>query len=683
MFFREKDSKKSKNTTLQLVENIRNGKNIRQNIVISLGVNFDIPENDRKDVAKAVEQKLLGQETLFLYPQISAIADRIVKRIQTDGKWKTKKKKAKTKTYNEKTKENGEHIEYDEKTIESDEHIEKVYIDRVNHGHDRILGPLLIGHTFWQRLGFPDILKQCGFRPPQINTAEISVLDRLIAQDSEHAIPSWIRTTAVEDLIDKAAEDFADDRFYNISDKLLDNKYFIEEQLYQREKSLFNLNNSVYLYDLTNTYFEGLCKANPKAKFSKNQKEKRTDCRQIVIALVLDQEGFIRRHYTFDGKMTDVKSLEHILKALKADFQDAQLPTIIMDRGLVCDDNIKLLNSYDLKYIVITRSGEEKQFIDDFVNADFKVLKENKNNKIEVLIKKEADETFLLCKSKLKKAKEQSMRNQAELRLDKDISNLANSIKTGKRVDPLSIEQAIGRIKERHSKVSHYYEIEYVPFSFDYQIPKDEVVCKRLFNSLLKLKEKADQYKTSHITVISKLEELSHKYPQDYEKITVTVKEPYFNGEPTDEKKGNLQALDGNYLLKTNRNDLTDADIWNMYVMLTRVENAFRKLKKELKIRPNYHQKEIRVDGHVNITILAYHLLHSIEYTLREHNCRSSWDTIKRVVSSHTYSTIVLPTPNGTVIHLRKAGILEPIHEKIYEMLKVNVDDLPAKKVEA
>ena len=120
-----------------------------------------------------------------------------------------------------------------------------------------------------------------------------------------------------------------------------------------------------------------------------------------------------------------------------------------------------------------------------------------------------------------------------------------------------------------------------------------------------------------------------------------------------------------------------------MYVMLTRVENAFRDLKKELKIRPNNHQKEIRVDGHVNITILAYHLLRSIEYTLREENCCSSWATIKRVVSNHTYSTIVLPTTSGTVIHLRKPGILEPIHKKIYKMLKVKVEDLPDRKVEA
>ena len=490
-----------------------------------------------------------------------------------------------------------------------------------------------------------------------------------------------LKTAAVEDIVVAQAEDYSDDRFHKISDKLLKNQRSIEEQLYKRENNLFNLNNAIYLYDLTNTYFKGLCKSNPRAEINKNQKETRTDCRQIVIALVLDREGFIRRHHVFNGKMTDVKSLDDILKVLKKDFQGTDLPTITMDRDRASDANIKLLESHGLKYIIATRSNEEKQFIDDFLNSDFKVLKDNENNKVEVLLKKEGEETLLLCKSKLKKAKEQSMRNQAEERLDRDIAQLAKLVKHGQRVDPFAIERSIGRIKEGHSRVSHYYEIKYIPFSFDYQIPEDTVIAKWLYNSLGKLKERADQYKISHIKLKSDLEKLSQKYPQDYEKIQINVKEPFFNGEPIDEKREKLHPLDGNYLLKTNRDDLSDCDIWNMYVMLTRVENAFRNLKTDLKLRPNFHQKEERVDGHVFITILAYHHLHSIEHTLRGNACSSSWATIKRIVSSHIYSTIILPTTSGTVIHLRKPGKPEAVHQKIYMKLNVNVEDLPVKKI--
>lgn len=154
-----------------------------------------------------------------------------------------------------------------------------------------------------------------------------------------------------------------EDRFYTISDKLLKHQKVIEEKLYTRENNLFNHNNSIYLYDLTNTYFEGLCKKNPKALFSKNQKEKRTDCSQIVIALVLDQEGFVRRHHIIDGKMSDAKSLEKIVKKIRKDFQGKEPPTLIMDRGISCDDNIKLVELYGLKYIVAYRFNEVQLFL--------------------------------------------------------------------------------------------------------------------------------------------------------------------------------------------------------------------------------------------------------------------------------------------------------------------------------
>lgn len=667
MFFREKKSKKSKRPTLQLVENNRVGNKVRQRIIVSLGVDFAIDLDKRRLIAAAIEQKLLRQQDLFDDPEVNAVADRIVKKIQTEGRWSSSKKPA---TAPDKTE-----------SVETQQTAE-VVIDQVEHGNDRELGPLFIGHCFWQRLGFDEILRQCDFNERQIKTAELSVLNRLIAQNSEHVIPGWIKTVAAEDLIDKAAEDFADDRFYLISDKLLKYKNTIEEQLYIKERNLFNLNNSIYLYDLTNSYFEGLCRRNPKAKFNKNQKEKRSDCRQIVIALVLDQEGFIRRHYVLDGKTSDAQSLEDILKALENDFQNAELPTIIMDRGIASSANEELLKSRGLNYIVATRPGEEEPFIDNFLTADFKVLKDDHNNKVEVFLKQENDLTYLLCKSSARKAKEQAMRNQAEERLDQNLDSLKKLIDNGKRKDPSVVQQAIGRIKERHSKVSHYYSIEFTPFSFEYQIPADVDLPRRFVNSLVKLHDKATHFKISHVKLKSELDKLSQKYPDDYKKIKVDVTDPRFIGEPLDEKQKKSQNLDGNYLLKTTRQDLRDDEIWRMYVMLTRVEAAFRNLKTDLKLRPNFHQKETRVEGHVFITILAYHLLHSIEHKLRENDCSLSWATVKRVVSSHNYATIILPTVNDTVIHLRKPGIPEPTHQEIYEKLQIQPATLPTRKTE-
>ena len=115
-------------------------------------------------------------------------------------------------------------------------------------------------------------------------------------------------------------------------------------------------------------------------------------------------------------------------------------------------------------------------------------------------------------------------------------------------------------------------------------------------------------------------------------------------------------------------------------MMLTGVENAFRNLKSNLGLRPNRHHLADRVDGHIFITILAYHLLHAIEFTLRRKGDRSTWPTIKRVLTNHTYSTIILPTAEGPVINLRKAGIPEDIHQNIYTKLGVDYSNLPVAK---
>jgi transposase len=685
MFFREKTSKTSKNPTLQLVENFRDQTKIRQRVVVSLGVDFDIPKPLRNEVAACVEQKLLGQPGLFDNSEVIQIADRVVKKIQTAGHWTASAKlptPAKSATAIPVTPPTPDAALAPTPRIEAAPEVAEVYVDGVEHGHDRVLGPLLIGHSFWLRLEFPKLLAGCGFNNQQIHTAEISILNRLIAQNTEHTIPAWIKTVAVEDLIDKAAEDFADDRFYQISDLLLRHQATIQTQLYEKEKSLFNLNNTIYLYDLTNTYFEGMCARNPQAQFNKNQKEKRTDCRQIVIALVLDEEGFIRRYHQFSGKMTDVKSLEKILQILSADFQDASLPTIVMDRGLASDENMTLLKSKGLHYIIATRSGEEKQFLPDFVTADFTVVKNEPENTVKVSLKQDDQHTYLLCHSESRHAKEEAMRNQAEQRLDHDLAKLKQLIEKGQRIDPLIVERSIGRLKERHARVAQYYEIEYTPYTFDFQLPAGTVVAPRLENSLNKLKIKAAQFTLSHHKLKTELETLSQKYPDDYSKINIQIQDPVFSGTPMDEKRNRLQQLDGNYLLKTNRMDLNAPQIWQIYMMLTRVEAAFRDLKTVLKLRPNFHQIEKRVAGHVWITILTYHLLHSIDYTLRQNDCTLSWETVKRLVSTHMYATITLPTTRGTVIHVRKPGLLEPVHAEIYRKLQIDVKELPTRKIE-
>jgi len=667
MFFREAISKNSKSPVLQLVENIRTDNGPRQRLIVSLGTYFKIPKEKQSEVARIVKERLSGQQSLFEYDsQTFAYADKVVKKIQTEGKWNSAR----------------DQVSKFSKLIK-DKNTAEIFVDGVQHGYDRELGPFLIGHCFWKKLNFANILADCGFNKTQIKTAQISILNRLIAQDSEHSLVSWLQTVAVEEIIDIDVSQIAHDRFYRISDKFLKNQEYIEESLYQNAKSVFSLEDSIFLYDLTNTYFEGVCAENPKAQYNGNQKEKRTDCPQIVVALVLDGDGFIRRHKIFNGKMTDSKSLANILKVLENDFQDKDMPTIIFDRGVVSEDNLKLLEEYNnLKYIIMCRPNEESTFIEDFDNNNrFEVLKgRDKKPNVEILLKELNDEVFLLCKSEGRKEKETAMRNKAEQKLEDELTNLLKQIKNGRENNPVNIERRIGRFKERHSKVAKYYEIEYQHREFSYIVPDDAAINKRFSNSLKKLKEKSDKSVISFPAIIKKLAEFEKKNPHDYLKIKIHLKEPILIWATIDEIEAKAKKLDGNYLLKTNRKDLKQEEIWNLYVMLTGIENAFKDLKSYLGLRPNNHQKEERVDGHIFISILAYHLLHSIEYTLRQKGIHSRWATIKRIVSTHNYSTIQLPTTQGTVINVRKAGVPEAVHIDIYEKLGVDYKNLPIRK---
>ena len=645
MFFKQTRSRKLGAPVLQLVESIRTDKGPRQKVIVSLGTEIDIPRRLHKQVALCIKERLLGELVLFEDDKISFYADRIVKKIQTEGKWQKAHDKLKDAENTKKERETAE-----------------VYINEVQHSYSRELGSVLIGHNYWNLLNFPQILSNCGFNKSQITTAEISVLNRLISQDSEHAIISWLNTVAVDELLNIDSTKYGDDRFYRVSDLLLKNQSQIEISLYEQESDLFNLEDSVFLYDLTNTYFEGQCELNPKAEYGGHQKEKRDDCPQVVVALVIDSNGFIRRHRMFNGKMKDVKSLSYILKELELEFQDRELPTFIFDRGVVSEENLELLKNY--KYIVASRTNEEMEFVEEFEHGKFETISGRdgkKKSQVKVLLKEHNDLQYLLCKSSGRKKKEAAMRNSQEKKLEEELNKLAIQVKKSRDRDVSGIERKLGRLKERYSRVAKYYWFKYEPCDFVLKFP-EEPLNPRLQKSLENLLKKFAGSCISYNQLQTSLKTRNETYPADYAKLEIKLTEPTLTWGTIDEKTRQEQQLEGNYLIKTNRKDLKANEIWNIYIMLTRVEKAFRDLKTNLGLRPNYHQLEDRVDGHIFISILAYHLMHTIEYVLHQQGISSSWATIKRLVSTHTYATIQLPVVGKSTINVRKPGMVEGIH---------------------
>lgn len=658
MFFVEKKNKNSKKPVLQLVKSSRKSGNPRQEIVISLGADFPIPKEMRKDVAQAITEKLSGQEFLFTKPEVRQYAENIIRRIQQKGETRHTQKR------------------------DENEDIREVFIDQVGHSSDRIAGPLIVGNSIWNDLHLDEILEEAGFSKRHTKIAKISILNRLISQDCEYAIPSWTKVFAAEDLIYEKAENLGKDIFYRMSDKLLSQKSLIEKRLYSNIKSLFNLHNSIFLYDLTNTYFEGICAENPKAEFNGNQKEKRTDCKQIVIALMLDGDGFVKFHKVFNGKMSDAKSFEKILDAVLAEYDsNDEVPTFIFDRGITSEENLDLIRSRGLKYVVASRNNLENKYLPDYIHQDFRTIKDEKNNQVDVFLKQEEDESFLLCKSSGRARKEESMRTKKEQKMITELQKLKADVFSKKKIDHDLISQKIGRIVEKFSSVSKFYEISYLPFTYEFTVIGKGKVDKRFINILKKRKEKVDALEISFENLKSDLKTYSKKYKKSFSQIELTLTEPVLKWQTIEEKLAAELNLEGNYLLRTNRDDLSEETFWHVYTMLTRVEHAFRHLKTDLGLRPNYHHLEGRADGHVFISILAYQILQSIEYRLRQADCSLSWSSVNRIMTSHTYSTVMLPCKDGKIVHIRKPGQPEETHQEIYHKLDIDYDNLPKTKI--
>jgi hypothetical protein len=131
------------------------------------------------------------------------------------------------------------------------------------------------------------------------------------------------------------------------------------------------------------------------------------------------------------------------------------------------------------------------------------------------------------------------------------------------------------------------------------------------------------------------------------------------------------EKLDGSYVLRTGRQDLTADEIWRTYILLTRVEAAFRSMKSPLMERPIFHHLKNRTQTHIFLCVLAYHLLAAIEKRFLDQGIHTSWWNIRQQLSTHQVATIVLPTHNGMVLRIRKGGTPEPEQKEIYEILRI------------
>jgi hypothetical protein len=635
MYFHEKRSASGK--TLQLLQSYRNveGKP-RHRVVVSLG-NAKIEKKWREEIALGVERKLSGQvefEIIKYSKESTKWIEKITRQIDRQGCDETIKVRQKNKKETEQ---------------EELELIDGVKLNKVEHTHTTSLGSALLGLQAWKGLKINEKLKELGFNEAQSKTAAATVISRLIEPMSENALLENLENSSLPDVLGEDLIKGSKDRFYRVSDKLLSNKVEIEGHLRKHQQEHFRLERTILLYDLTNSHFEGVCLSNPKAKRGKN-KQKRNDCNQIVVAMVFDENGFELAHETFAGNMNDSKSLPEMVKRLKEMtiseplLEEATKSIVIVDAGIATKKNLKVLREAGFNYLVNDSRKGRKKYQSEFKQKGFKIV-EGRDDKALVEVKtieeelkeseeaqdsKQKKEQVVLCRSGARKEKENAIITQAEKRFLEQLEQLDKRIERGRLKDPNKIQRSIGRILSKNPRVAHYYRVQY---------KKNEI------NST----------------------EQEIKYSLEYKR--------------DDGKYHSNEELLGCYVLRTDLMDLTASELWQLYMTLSYAEEGFEILKSDLGLRPNFHQIENRVDGHIFITVLSYQLLRFILYTLKLAGDNRCWLTIKRIMETHCYATVIVPTKNGIVYRLRKPGQPELCQMEIYKHFNIDMNKLPRTKV--
>jgi len=594
-------------TNYLLVESVHTPKGPRQRIICSLGSLAPAPREAWLGLVHRLEASLQGQNSL---PPAEAQVEALAEQVRRGHKARRKPSPAGAET--------GAQIAIDSQRVTVEE--------------AREAGPVHAGHQMWQQLGLSEILSGAGLTDRACQLSEAMTLNRLIFPLSEHAMPDWMGRTALDDILGTQLSGLSDEALYRNLDRLHPNRERIERELAEREKTLFNLDDTVYLYDLTSTYFEGEAANNSQAQRGYSR-DKRPDAKQVLVGLVLDRDGFPKAHEVFDGNRQDRTTVGEMLDSLQKRTGPQPGSTVVVDRGMAYDEDLAEIRARGYHYLVAGRQPERAAWWAEFEGDDDweEVIRTPSprnpdQQKSQVWIKRRprGEEVYLLCLSEGRREKDRAIRETHEQRLKKDWEKLKARIEKGQLKEDKKIHQAIGRLKERYPRVARYYRMDY-----------------------------------------------------DAEQKTLTWQED-------SDKKAMAARLDGGYVLKTDRQDLTAEEIWRTYILLTRVEAAFRAMKSPLLERPIFHHLQRRTQTHIFLCVLAYHLLVAIEKRFWDRGVPTSWWTLRRQLSTHQVVTVVLPTTEGRVLKIRKGTTPEPMHREIYSTLRIPTEVMkPLKTWEA
>ncbi len=441
-----------------------------------------------------------------------------------------------------------------------DPDVVRIRLRSVGWTNPRRFGDVWLALWLWKFLHLDEIVDRHvpqgkeTIRPADI--VAIEVINRLCGPCSEFALAEhWYASTALEDLLGVSDSSVTKDRLYRTLDRLLQAQELIENDLKDRLGTLFQLDYDLLLYDLTSTFFEGLAEENDLARRGYSR-DHRSDCKQIVLALIVTREGFPLAHLTLAGNTQDVQTVKTIVEMVETRFGRSQR-IWVMDRGMISKDTLKLLNQSGRRYLLATRRGELSSFVEELRSRGWKRLEGNPD--VEVKLLKRNKVHYLLARSRPRRQKERAIRRRQRRGLAKALQKLKQRIEGGRLKQRDKILECVGTIKGRFPKA-------------------------RIFVT---------------ITVATgDRPQLSWRW--DLAKYRTALR------------------ADGAYLLRSNQEGWTAEEFWQTYIQLTVVERAFRVLKSELLLRPVWHHYSGRTQAHVLVCVLAYALWKTLDHLAKQ-----------------------------------------------------------------
>ena len=502
---------------------------------------------------------------------------------------------------------------------EDDPQVARVLVNRVRLERTRQFGAGFLGWELWKRLGldgfYEQELDEEAAEVPWSRVAAVLAINRLCAPGSELAVEQrWYPSTALDDLLEIEEGKINDTRLYRCLDRILPHKTKLEQHLKQRYGELFGAEFDVLLYDLTSTYVEGVAEKNPMMRRGYSR-DHRPDCEQMVIALIVNSEGFPFSYETFDGNRADVSTMETILRMVERKYGKARR-IWVMDRGIVSEENLAAIRKRGGQYLVGTPRSQMKQFAAELLKDDW--IRVRPEVEVKKVVIPQGEETFILCRTDGRKEKEKAIRNRFSNRMEDALKRLARTIEAGRLKDRNKMERRLGRIQASHPQVNDLYEVA--------------------------LRDTADGVR-----------------------LHWAIKE---------DRQVWRGLREGAYMLRTNLQAGTAEELWSRYMQLTEAEASFRALKSELSIRPLFHQLEPRVKAHVMVAFLGYALWVTLKHLLKRRPAIVPQPSLSGVDNAQPLSAmkaltllstlqsadIVLPTTDGREIRLRR--ITEPTAEQ-------------------